>query len=59
MLHKALDNKLDMTIESLGRENFYKKLGNFEILLYLGTDLSFRIRKKTGFGVLFPSLYGG
>ena len=44
-----------MTIEALDRENAHRKIGDFEKLLCLGTDLSSRIRKKTGCGVLFPS----
>ena len=57
-MYKALNIKLDMTIDALGRENVEKKLEDFEKLLYLGTDLSSRIRNKTGCGVLFPSIYG-
>lgn len=58
IMYKALNIKLDMTIDALGRENVEKKLEDFEKLLYLGTDLSSRIRNKTGCGVLFPSIYG-
>jgi len=58
IMYKALNKKLDMTIDALGRENVQKKRSDFEKLLYLGTDLSSRIRKKTGCGVLFPSIYG-
>ena len=47
-----------MTIDALGREKVHEKLADFEKLLYLGTELSSKIRKKTGCGVLFPSVYG-
>lgn len=58
IMYKAINKKLDMTIEALGLENVQKKRADFEKLLYLGTDLSSRIRKKTGCGVIFPSVYG-
>ena len=57
-MYKALNKKLDMTIDSLGRDKVLKKLGDFEKLLYIGTDLSSKIRGKTGCGVLCPSIYG-
>ena len=57
-MYKALNKKLDMTIDALGRENVQKKLSDFNKLLYLGTDLSSKIRGKTGCGVLFPTIYG-
>ena len=57
-MYKALNQKLDMTIDALGREKVHEKLADFEKLLYLGTGLSSKIRKQTGCGVLFPSIYG-
>jgi len=58
IMYNALNKKLDITIDELGPEKVKQKLADFEKLLYLGTDLSSRIRKKTGCGVLFPSIYG-
>ena len=52
-----LNKKLDMTIELLGRDNACKKIGDFDILLFLGVDLSSRTRKNTGHNTLFPSFF--
>ena len=57
-MYKALNQKLDITIDALGREKVHEKLADFEKLLYLGTELSSKIRGQTGCGVIFPSIYG-
>lgn len=57
MLYDAINKKLDATIDMLGREEVQKNLEIFEKLLYLGTDLSSRIRRKPGCGVLFAQPY--
>ena len=57
-MYKALNMKLDMTIDALGRDKVQKKLADFEKLLYLGTGLSSKMRNQTGCGVIFPSIYG-
>ena len=55
--HNMLNKKLDMTIELLCHDNTCKKIGNFEVLVFLGVDLSSKTRKKTGHSILFPSFF--
>lgn len=58
LLYDAVNKKLDATIDMLGRDIVKTNLDTFEKLLYVGTDLSSRIRRKPGCGVLFSKPYG-
>jgi len=57
IMYYALNKKLDMTIDALGREKVQQKVADYDKLVYIGTDLSSRIRNTAGCGVLFPTIY--
>jgi len=44
MLYDAVNRSLDMTIDLLGRENFERKLGEYQKLLQIGTDAARKLR---------------
>lgn len=57
MLYNTVNDALDATILKLGPEKVKKNLANFRRLVRIGTDLSKRIRKQSGCGVIFPKPY--